>query len=163
MSLSHEYQQLESGAWADRDPNHCACRGFGWLRSDLDTLHRCPLHGKGVPHPEDDRQHPRWSMERHLLQMMRVAYKDYQKRSNMSTSDFRAQVLEDAEAGFGLPEDAVERAREILKFARMVATEAEEEALDAAARLQGYSCALEARMAEEVIWERKQEETSRWN
>lgn len=39
--------------WADEDPSRCGCRGKGWMLSDVDTWHQCPVHGAGVQHPEE--------------------------------------------------------------------------------------------------------------
>ena len=47
------YDTARSGQWADPNPADCPCRN-GWFLSDVDTWHRCPIHGHGVPHPEDD-------------------------------------------------------------------------------------------------------------
>jgi hypothetical protein len=58
----HETHYSEAGAyfeifslsyWADPDPNKCRCGGTGWALSELDTWHCCPIHGKGMPHPEE--------------------------------------------------------------------------------------------------------------
>lgn len=43
---------LNSGAWAHPAPGQCPCRG-GWMLSDYDTWHRCPVHGTDVPHPDE--------------------------------------------------------------------------------------------------------------
>lgn len=40
------------GIPADR----CRCRGKGWILSEVDTLHKCPDHYDGQPHPEDDEE-----------------------------------------------------------------------------------------------------------
>lgn len=55
MSLQDEYRYMESGQWAERNPLTCPCRGGGWLLSDLDTWHKCPVHKhEGMGHPEDE-------------------------------------------------------------------------------------------------------------
>ena len=64
MSLQDEFRAMESGHWAEADAADCPCRGRGWLLSDLDTWHRCPIHGKGKPHPEDERAHEAQPEER---------------------------------------------------------------------------------------------------
>jgi hypothetical protein len=47
------YEAFSVGYWSDPDPAHCGCRGGGWALSEVDTWHRCPQHGAGVPHPEE--------------------------------------------------------------------------------------------------------------
>jgi len=47
-----EYRRMNTGAWATEDKEHCPCRGAGWCLSDLDTWHRCPVHGRGKMHPK---------------------------------------------------------------------------------------------------------------
>jgi DnaJ-class molecular chaperone len=48
--------------WGEPTYYHCTtCNGTGimvtecggWIVTDLDTIHQCPLHYKGQPHPED--------------------------------------------------------------------------------------------------------------
>lgn len=43
-----------SSTWGDPDPEHCGCRGGGWFISQVDTVHKCPRHNDGQPHPEED-------------------------------------------------------------------------------------------------------------
>ena len=38
------------------DASECWCNGSGWVTSDWDSLHECPLHYKGQPNNED----PAW-------------------------------------------------------------------------------------------------------
>ena len=57
------YSDLPSSQWLQeavnqsvrqemhRDPELCACRGYGWISSDYDTWHECRYH-PGHPHPE---------------------------------------------------------------------------------------------------------------
>ena len=53
MSLQDIYNMAASGAWAVENPLDCACNGSGWMSSDVDTWHECPIHSfKGNPHPE---------------------------------------------------------------------------------------------------------------
>lgn len=35
------------------DPDKCACRGSGWVLSQVDTWHACPVRSHAGPHPED--------------------------------------------------------------------------------------------------------------
>ena len=53
MPTDQDFRDLESGLWAEPWSETCPCRGSGWLLSDFDTWHRCPVHGRGVPHPEE--------------------------------------------------------------------------------------------------------------
>ena len=55
MSMHEDYyRDFCAALWRDEDPARCGCRGRGWVLSDLDTWHQCPIHGKGARHPEDD-------------------------------------------------------------------------------------------------------------
>lgn len=55
MSMYEDYyRDFCAALWRDEDPARCGCRGRGWVLSDLDTWHQCPIHGKGARHPEDD-------------------------------------------------------------------------------------------------------------
>jgi hypothetical protein len=49
--LQQYYDACQSGAFACEDEAECPCRG-GWFLSQVDTLHKCPLHYKGQPNPE---------------------------------------------------------------------------------------------------------------
>ena len=73
------YRELESGVWAMENPAKCPCRG-GWLLSDYDTWHRCPLHGKGVPHPEGE-DDAVIDMHAHSLQVLRETYAGYRDQA----------------------------------------------------------------------------------
>ena len=33
-------------------PSRCGCRGGGWIVTDYDTRHECPLHYRDQPNPE---------------------------------------------------------------------------------------------------------------
>lgn len=51
--LEQYYQEYACGnAWIAEDASECGCRGRGWFLSQVDTWHRCPVHGKGAAHPE---------------------------------------------------------------------------------------------------------------
>jgi len=43
----------EIAVWVDTNPAYCSCHGSGWCVSDYDTIHQCPRHYTGQPHPED--------------------------------------------------------------------------------------------------------------
>lgn len=45
------YEACRTGWWACEDET-CPCGGRGWWLSQLDTWHRCPVHGGSGPHPE---------------------------------------------------------------------------------------------------------------
>jgi hypothetical protein len=44
---------IEAGWSSTEDPETCACHGGGWILSQLDTFHQCPVHFAGQRHPED--------------------------------------------------------------------------------------------------------------
>jgi len=46
-------QAIEAGWSSTEDSETCACRGGGWILSQLDTFHKCPVHFAGQRHPED--------------------------------------------------------------------------------------------------------------
>jgi len=50
--MQNEFNYMQSGMWAERNPLICPCKGTGWTLSDLDTWHECPVHKHGRPHPE---------------------------------------------------------------------------------------------------------------
>jgi len=56
--LAQEFEMtvraIQTGQLSTEDPKTCACRGGGWILTDFDTWHECPLHHrKGMAHPED--------------------------------------------------------------------------------------------------------------
>lgn len=74
MEYGHQlWRDLERGNWAEINPSRCPCNGRGWLLSDFDTFHRCPIHGNGVPHPEDESL-PAAFNEPQLIKSQRIAY-----------------------------------------------------------------------------------------
>jgi len=58
MSASSEYESyyanFDANQDVDRPAETCACRGHGWILSDLDTWHECRAHYAGQPHPESE-------------------------------------------------------------------------------------------------------------
>jgi len=52
--LTQYYMNFSQAYWAHPEASKCGCQGRGWALSQVDTWHRCPYHGNGVPHPEDD-------------------------------------------------------------------------------------------------------------
>lgn len=54
MSEFSQYlESFKTAYWSDENPNNCRCRGSGWVLSELDTWHKCPVHFKNQIHPED--------------------------------------------------------------------------------------------------------------
>lgn len=47
-------QAIEAGWSSTEDPETCGCHGGGWILSQLDTFHKCPIHFADQRHPEDD-------------------------------------------------------------------------------------------------------------
>jgi len=133
MSLTEAYRELESGAWATHHPSDCPCRGRGWIASDLDTWHRCPIHGRGVPHPETEEFDREFDMEAHLLRVKREAWVTFRTRSGLRERVFRARAVALAGAVPTSPNGWLDAAREVV-----------EEVLEERARQRGFSCRLEA-------------------
>lgn len=58
MSLQEYYNMVAYGGddspppWIREEADLCGCRGRGWFISNVDTIHRCPMHYNGQPHPE---------------------------------------------------------------------------------------------------------------
>jgi hypothetical protein len=58
-------------------PSQCGCRGNGWMHTDYDTMHECPLHYCGQPNNEDemtDEDRAAFPWEKLRLQLDRKAY-----------------------------------------------------------------------------------------
>ena len=54
--LSQYYNEFVRGCgWVRADKDECGCQGSGWFLSQVDTWHRCTLHGtkENSRHPED--------------------------------------------------------------------------------------------------------------
>ncbi len=85
-------RDLDTGAWAQIVPERCPCNGHGWLLSDFDTWHVCPLHGKGVPHPEDDESRAAFDVAAHRVRIHREAWRALVAISGMTPKEFRAAV-----------------------------------------------------------------------
>jgi hypothetical protein len=138
-------QDLDSGMWAEIVPAHCPCRGFGWLTSDFDTEHRCPVHGQGVPHREDDERSAEFDWDMHSLRIHRAAWRALARRAEMDLKPFYKAVvafLQKAQAPRPTtPKDWVTVASE-------VAEGVWRENIETKARSMGYSCRLEASLAE---------------
>ena len=53
-AMQAEFQGWERGGWEHPAPSKCPCKGTGWALSNLDTWHKCQVHGFGTQHPEND-------------------------------------------------------------------------------------------------------------
>lgn len=51
--LQAYYDAFRTGYWAHPDEGRCPCHGGGWVCSEVDTWHQCPIHYTSQPHPED--------------------------------------------------------------------------------------------------------------
>lgn len=146
---SGTYQDLQNGRWAAVNPDCCPCRGGGWLLSNGDTWHRCPQHGTGVPHPEDEGSS--FDFDAHQVANYRRAY-DVFRCAAMGAhfkSSFKAACQEKLETPDPSPADWARAAEEVATLW----LDAREEAQ---AQAQGFSCALEARWAAEAQWEERE-------
>lgn len=144
----HPVNELDSGRWANMNPSQCECRG-GWLLSDYDTWHRCPLHGKGVPHPEDDGAV--FDREAHNLRIYRVAYAHFRDAAvscGMTREAFRLAVLLEIQVEAPTKADWVDAADS-------VASSAFRWDADRRAAARGYSCRLEAAWAADAAFEQE--------
>ena len=56
MGLQSYYDNFaNAGGWQHGDAEQCGCGGSGWWLSEVDTWHRCGVHGteENSTHPED--------------------------------------------------------------------------------------------------------------
>ena len=147
-SEQNYFNEMQSGAWAERNPSKCPCKGNGWVLSDLDTWHQCQMHGAGVPCPENDdgsfRSGP------HKILMLRAAFKGFRLGAVRCgfTGSFNAACRK---LLVGKPTPAA-----WVDAAEAVCTDAEAEFAEAQARREGFSCALEARYAGYAEEERRE-------
>lgn len=153
----HMFQELRSGRWAEINPSKCPCRG-GWLVSDLDTYHQCPIHGGGVPHPEtEDPGDVPFDFEAHRLGCFRAAYRIFRDRANLHPRAFeeacRMKVRNARYETHGFDDRSPITPQEWVNAAEMIADQEMAKAEELKARMQGYSCALEMRWAEEAARE----------
>ena len=130
MSLANEYAEYQSGSWAMTNPSECPCTS-GWLLSDLDTFHRCPIHGRGVPHPEDENAD--FDMAAHALAIHRAAWVSFRTRSGLPERVFRRRVVRLAGSTPSTPAAWVNAAQAVV-----------DEVLNERAQREGFSCRLEA-------------------
>lgn len=122
--LEQMYRELESGVWACDNPALCLCNGQGWFLSDLDTYHRCPVHGVGVPHPESAMA---FDLTAHVKQMCANAYRSYRARAMKSNPRLTEKGFE-AQCRKKLGDDPQPRdwARVAQEVATAILTEEEE-------------------------------------
>ena len=139
------YLYFQNSRFSEINPKTCPCRG-GWLSTNYDTWHACKLHGKGVPHPEDENDN--FDYDAHNIKIRREAYatfRDIAMRNGFKGS-FKAACLalmgEDRS-----PQAWVDAADDV---AMQIVRDAEE----ASARKRGFSCALEARWSDDAAQER---------
>lgn len=109
---------LQEGAWANPNPSRCPCQGNGWLLSNFDAWHRCPLHGEGVPHPEEEwynEEYPKFDYEEHLLDMQREAYRYFRGKARKAgfTGNFKELCRRYLKTTIPGPKDWVDTADEI--------------------------------------------------
>ena len=150
--MTHPVNDLNTGAWAEANPSKCPCKGSGWLLSDYDTWHRCPRHGAGVPHPEDEMTRETFDSAAHLLQVQRAAYEEF--RNLAYAAGFKGQFTESVRRALRKVNPAPWTAVQWVDEAERQAEELATARIEEAARAMGFSCALEARWADEAARER---------
>ena len=140
------YQDLERGVWAETNPFACPCRGNGWFLSDLDTWHRCPIHGHGVPHPEDEQP---FDFGAHRLEVARVAFAQFRTAARQAgfTDNFSKEC-------WALLDTDQPTAQDWLRVAEQFTNHLYSTQADERARQAGFSCALEQRWTEDAEQER---------
>ena len=148
----HAMRELQSGQWADLNPFTCPCRS-GWLLSDFDTWHRCPVHGHDVPHPEDDSPSAEaFDSVANGLKVCREAYKIFRDvaRRDGFKGNFKLACMS------RIGDDRSPKAW--VNAADEVAEECSREAADQMASRRGFGSALEMRLADEEEFERFENE-----
>lgn len=142
-------RELDSGVWAERNPNTCPCNGFGWLRSDYDTCHECPIHHLGVtPHPEDEEA--TFNFDMHILKVCRMAYAAFRNEALATKMISRVEFRKRATELVG--ENPTPR--RWVDAADKIASELTAYMMELEAHKMGYSCRLEAAMDAEARYER---------
>ena len=157
MSMQELYNGLQGGAWAETNPSKCPCRGRGWLLSDFDTWHRCPVHGGGVPHPEcllEGEGETDFDWEAHSLRVDREAFARFRKvamdngvRSKRGFRTLCERKLGDKDNPS--PVDWIDAAEAVAEDFYRARCERE-------AKAAGYSCHLEARWAQDAAMEARE-------
>lgn len=155
--MEHEYRELCSGRWAETNPSKCPCRGRGFLLSDLDTTHRCPVHGHGAVSMDDlegctdeEMEAASKAEDARRLTMMRDIFLGLANEA-LALLGSKAAVMAAVKATRtgSTPQDFVDAVETVLLAA-------EYERDEASAKARGFSCGLEARWANEAMWERKE-------
>ena len=134
----------------EMNPSKCPCQGRGWFLSDYDTWHRCPIHGVGLPHPEDE--DAQWTSQQtwvHHRDYCREAYKYFWRQSGLSSREFLLKCTDEVKLRW----DFVPHPHQWVDAADAVAEREWQEQADRDARAQGYSCRLEAALAAEAVLE----------
>lgn len=153
--MTHPVNDLDTGSWAEVNPSKCPCRGRGWLLSDFDTWHSCPRHGDGVPHPEDEVDRETWDASAHLLQVQRAAFEEYRNLAYAAGwGRFGFTFTEACRLALRAAGVTAPTATQWVDAAECEAEELVMEKVEAEARAMGFSCALEARWADEIARER---------
>lgn len=163
-SMELEYRYMESGRWSEMNPSRCPCGGKGYVLSDLDTWHKCSVHGEGVLDMEAEEDLPDAEREAYVAGRRvakRAMYADaFLHFSNaalaagLSKDEVRAAVRREVGPGEHSQAawvDAAERVAE--RVARDVA--------ERAAQALGYSCALERQWDNDARAERAEHEAAR--
>jgi hypothetical protein len=148
------FNEMQSGAWADRNPSKCLCGGTGWVNSDLDTLHCCPLHGAGAPHPLGEGE--LFDFAAHLLRIRREAFVGF--RAAARRAGFKGNFKKECLATMMQVFPSAQKLTPAMwvDAAEVVCVNAEAEAEEAQAAANGFSCALEARFASYAEEERRE-------
>ena len=152
-------RDLESGNWATVNPYTCPCHGRGWMLSDFDTWHRCPIHGKDtVPVNEDD---PRDNSSGHLHKVSMEAFETFYRRTvacepRLFKSDFAPLCLKYMEKNSDEFSHSIHpySDRDWVNAAEAVCARYEADASETCAQAEGFSCALEMNLAAEAAQER---------
>ena len=144
--FENEMRELNAGSWAEPSYIACPCR-HGWFLSDLDTWHRCPFHGRDVPHPEDEQA--QFDYAAHQIRMLRQDWRLAQERSGLSRAAFRRCV------SVAVRHLQAPTPTEWVTAAWAISDEMRATELATRAHAQGYSCRLEAAWAAEADVERR--------
>jgi len=141
-----EFRYMESGRWAEMNPSKCPCGGRGYVLSDLDTWHKCSVHGDGVVDMDEEEGMSdaereayvagRKAAKRAMFAEAFLYFANAALAAGLSKAEVRAAVRLEAGPGEHSPAEWVDAADAVAgRLARDVA--------ERAARARGYSCALE--------------------
>lgn len=133
----------EMRAAALENPSHCPCRGRGWMLSDFDTWHRCPIH-EGLPNPDpeylDEAETEAQAVAEAAMRLRnyRKAYAWFRGQTlGLTREQFHQAVVAVLGDRAKSPATWTDAAEEVYEASRS-------ESLDARARALGYSCRLKA-------------------